>query len=87
MLRRYSLIQLTPQVIAVHRLVQAVVRASHDNDTRDAAAVAAAALVWEALPELDHDAWPVYAALLPHALAAARTPPRQPAASTWPWPC
>ena len=35
-LHRYSLIQLTPQAIAVHRLVQAVIRASHSPETRGA---------------------------------------------------
>jgi Tfp pilus assembly protein PilF len=70
MLHRYSLIQLTPEAITVHRLVQAVVRANHNKETHDACAVGAASLVWEALPGLDHDAWPIYEALLPHALAA-----------------
>ena len=69
MLHRYSLIQLTPEAIAVHRLVQAVIRASHSKETRNACASAAAFLVWEALPALDHEAWPAYEALLPHALA------------------
>src|SRR5262249_39563005 len=70
MLRRYSLIQLTPEAIAVHRLVQAVIRASHDEETRNACASAAGSLVGSALPKLDHEAWPAYEALLPHALAA-----------------
>ena len=70
MLHRYSLIQLIPEAVAVHRLVQAVIRASHSKETRDACASAAASLVWEALPALDHEAWPAYEALLPHALAA-----------------
>ena len=69
MLHRYSLIQLTPEAIAVHRLVQAVIRASHSQETLDACAAAAASLVGQALPELDHEAWPAYEALLPHALA------------------
>ena len=70
MLRRYSLIQLTPEAIAVHRLVQAVIRSSHNQEIRTACASAAASLVWRALPKLDHDAWPAYEALLPHTLAA-----------------
>ena len=70
MLRRYSLIQLTPEAIAVHRLVQAVIRASHNQEIRNACASAAASLVWRALPKLDHEAWPAYEALLPHTLAA-----------------
>ena len=69
-LHQYSLIQLTPQAIAVHRLVQAVIRASHSQETLDACAAVAASLVRQALPELSHDAWPAYEALLPHALAA-----------------
>ena len=70
LLHRYSLIQLTTEAITVHRLVQAVVRASHDQGTHDAFAAAAASLLEQALPELGHDTWPAYEALLPHALAA-----------------
>ncbi len=69
-LHRYSLIRLTPQAITVHRLVQAVIRASHNPRTREASATVAAALVWDALPKLDHEAWPAYEMMLPHALAA-----------------
>ena len=69
-LHRYSLIRLTPQAIMVHRLVQAVIRASHNPRIREASAAAAATLVRGALPELGHEAWPAYEILLPHALAA-----------------
>ena len=71
MLHRFSLIQLSPEVIGVHRLVQEVVRASHSDDIRAACARTAASWIWEALPELNRDAWPAYQALLPHALTAA----------------
>ena len=83
MLRRYSLIQLTAEAIAVHRLVQAVIRASHNQETRTACTSAAASLVGEALPELDHQAWPAYEALLPHALAAGSHAAKAPAAASW----
>jgi tetratricopeptide (TPR) repeat protein len=70
-LHRYSLIQLSPEVITVHRLVQTVIRNSHSVAQAEVLATAAAALVWDALPELSHDARPQYQALLSHALAAA----------------
>ncbi|SHN86252.1 Tetratricopeptide repeat-containing protein, partial [Geodermatophilus obscurus] len=71
-LHSYSLAQLTPQTITLHRLVQTVVRASHNPTDRDALVRAAASVVEEALPNLSHDHWPVYQGLLPHALATAK---------------
>ena len=69
-LHDYSLIQLTTETITVHRLVQAAVRASHDQATADGCALFAVGLVSQAMPPLRREAWPAYEALLPHALAA-----------------
>jgi hypothetical protein len=70
-LHRYSLAQVSHEEITVHRLVQAVIRASHAQETRAACAAAAAFLIREALPPLGQQAWPAYETLLPHALAVA----------------
>jgi len=71
LLTRYSLLQATPDSVAVHRLVQAVVRANHSQASRTAYATAAAALLLDDLPPLDPAYWSTYQALLPHLLAAA----------------
>ena len=72
-LRRYSLIS-TPHdgMVSAHRLVQAVTLAQLPADAADAWRQAAAALIEAALPEdpEDPEAWPAFAALLPHAQAA-----------------
>jgi hypothetical protein len=71
-LRRYSLV--TPAgdgLVLVHRLVQAITLAQMTSDIAGQWKQAAAILVEAALPT-DSDlpaAWPVYAVLLPHALA------------------
>ncbi|HEY2958190.1 MAG TPA: FxSxx-COOH system tetratricopeptide repeat protein [Actinomycetota bacterium] len=71
-LGRYSLATVTHEAISVHRLVQAVVRQSLPPDAQRRRAGAAVRLVLAAFPD-DGDevrAWPRYARLLPHALAA-----------------
>jgi tetratricopeptide (TPR) repeat protein len=72
-LRRYSLVTVTGDAVSMHRLVQAVVRDGLvPNDQRQWATVALD-LIRATLPDRPEqvDAWPVYARLLPHALAAA----------------
>jgi tetratricopeptide (TPR) repeat protein len=73
-LRRFGLLKASPEVVAVHRLVQAVVRQNLAPDAQQRWAGAAVRLVLAAFPDdSDSDevhAWPRYARLLPHALAA-----------------
>jgi tetratricopeptide (TPR) repeat protein len=83
LLTRYSLLQATPDSLAVHRLVQAVVRASHTPATYTAYATAGAVLLLDQVPPLDPASWSAYQALLPHLLAVAdytsRLPDDEPA--------
>jgi tetratricopeptide (TPR) repeat protein len=72
-LGRYSLVTATRDTLAVHRLVQAWVRATLDQPAQRRWAAVAVQLVWAAFP-LDTDDPATFAAcaqLLPHALAAA----------------
>ena len=71
LLHRYGLLTATGDILTVHRLTQTVLRAIHTPPQRHAFALAAASVVWGALPTLDYATWPVYQQLLPHALAAA----------------
>jgi tetratricopeptide (TPR) repeat protein len=73
-LRRFGLLKASPEAVAAHRLVQAVVRQNLAPDAQQRWAGAAVRLVLAAFPnDSDSDevhAWPRYARLLPHALAA-----------------
>jgi tetratricopeptide (TPR) repeat protein len=73
-LRRFGLVKASPEVVAVHRLVQAVVRQNLAPDAQQRWAGVAVRLVLAAFPgDSNSDevhAWPRYARLLPHALAA-----------------
>ena len=78
-LRRYSLVRPAGDgAVLVHRLVQAVTADQMPGQLREAWRHAAAALVAAALPSNPRqpDAWPVFAALLPHAQAVL--PPDNP---------
>jgi hypothetical protein len=71
-LRRYSLISAPREGrVSVHRLVQAITLQLLPEEDRAAWGHAAAALIEAALPRepQDPDAWPAFAALLPHARA------------------
>lgn len=68
---RYSLMAVTPGTLALHRLVQSVIRASLTAETQQQWARIAVGLVSRAFPRGGSDpaTWPVCALLLPHALA------------------
>jgi tetratricopeptide (TPR) repeat protein len=74
-LRRYSLMEVGKDSLAVHRLVQAVVRDRLDDKGKKKWAGAAVEMVAANFPEGDVDVkpetWPWCGRLLPHALAAA----------------
>jgi tetratricopeptide (TPR) repeat protein len=72
-LRRYSLVEVSGDLLFVHRLVQAVARDRLSDEPRRAWAGAAAGLVNAAFPFHSDDVriWPTCARLLSHALAAA----------------
>jgi tetratricopeptide (TPR) repeat protein len=72
-LGRYSLVAVSHDSLAVHRLVQVWVRARLDRQAHQHWAAVAVRLVWAAFPTDSGDvrAWPTCARLLPHALAAA----------------
>jgi tetratricopeptide (TPR) repeat protein len=71
-LSRYSLVTVSEDSLAVHRLVQAWVRATLDPSSQQRWAGTAVRLVWAAFPPDSSDvrAWPTCARLLPHAVAA-----------------
>jgi tetratricopeptide (TPR) repeat protein len=71
-LGRYSLVTATQDSLAVHRLVQAWVRARLDRQAQQHWAAVAVGLVWAACPADtdDPETFPACARLLPHALAA-----------------
>jgi tetratricopeptide (TPR) repeat protein len=73
-LGRYSLLTATVDALAVHPLVQTVVRERLDEQARRLWAALAIGLVWAAFPQNSRDvqSWPVCARLLPHALAVTR---------------
>jgi hypothetical protein len=88
-LRRYSLIS-SPVggVVSVHRLVQAITLAQLPAGQAEGWQRAAAALITAVLPGDSQQpaTWPVFAALLPHVLAAlplASEPPSRAAAYLW----
>jgi len=68
---RYSLITLTPETLAVHRLVQSVTRASLTDRARQQWAQVAVRLIFRAFPRGSSNpaTWPACLPLLPHALA------------------
>jgi tetratricopeptide (TPR) repeat protein len=70
-LRRFGLLKASPEVVAVHRLVQQVVRDRLGLERRRQLVAVALRLLQAAFPDAhtDPDAWPAYAQLLPHALA------------------
>jgi tetratricopeptide (TPR) repeat protein len=73
-LRRYALMEIAADALAVHRLVQAVARDRLGKRAREKWAGAAVALVNATLSEdvdTNLETWPWYARLLPQALAAA----------------
>jgi tetratricopeptide (TPR) repeat protein len=73
-LGRYSLLTATEDALAVHPLVQAVMRRRMNEQTRHIWAAAAVLLVAAAFPERSDDAtvWDKCEGLLTHALAAAK---------------
>jgi tetratricopeptide (TPR) repeat protein len=70
-LRRFGLLKASPEVVAVHRLVQQVIRDRLDPERQRQVVAVALRLLEAAFPNAhtDPDAWPAYAQLLPHALA------------------
>lgn len=73
-LRRYSLLEVAVDALAMHRLVQAVVRDRLNEEGKKQWAGAAVAMVNATLPSgvaTNMQTWPWYARLLPHAVAAA----------------
>src|SRR6185312_1377485 len=68
---RYSLIDLTPDTIGMHRIVQTVIRARLTHAEESDLARAAGELVWSAFPREGWEVtnWPECARLLPHALS------------------
>ncbi len=70
-LRRYSLVEMNEETVAVHSLVQQVVRARLPASRRLKTARAAQELLSEALPQEAQEAgnWPRYQELLPHLIA------------------
>jgi tetratricopeptide (TPR) repeat protein len=74
-LRRYALMETAEPTLAVHRLVQTVMRDRLTEDMRRHWAAAAIACLARAVPRgemppWDVRTWPTYAQLLPHGLAA-----------------
>jgi tetratricopeptide (TPR) repeat protein len=72
-LRRYGLVKATEQALALHGLLQHVVRASLAREVAASRAGVAVRLLWAAFPDDSNvvGSWPLSALLLPHALAAA----------------
>lgn len=71
-LRRYSLIEVDgAETVSTHRLVQIIARATSSATTEWARA--AAGLVWDAVPAVQHipESWPVMDMLVEHAFVAA----------------
>jgi tetratricopeptide (TPR) repeat protein len=71
-LGRFSLATVTSSALAVHRLVQAVVRARLDHTSQRRWAGIAVGLLYESFPDRSWEApaWPTCQRLLPHVLAA-----------------
>lgn len=73
-LRRYSLMEVSGEALAMHRLVQVVVRDRLDEEGKKQWVGAAVEMVNAAFPSdipTDVETWPWCARLLPHALAAS----------------
>ncbi len=70
-LRRYSLVNFGDEAVAVHRLVQAVVRDSMSRDEQRQWAGDAIELMFSVFPAAQHDVttWQTSARLVPHALS------------------
>lgn len=70
-LRRYALITTSPDTMSMHRLVQMMVRCQLDPADEDRWAASALHLLRAAFPpeRTEYEAGPIYAALVPHALA------------------
>jgi tetratricopeptide (TPR) repeat protein len=73
-LHRYSLISVTESAVAIHRLVQAVVRGALDEDAARGWSKVAVQVVLSAFPgnSYEVDTWPVCSNLLTHAVATTR---------------
>jgi tetratricopeptide (TPR) repeat protein len=71
-LGRYSLVTATPNILALHRLVQAVIRTRLGKDAERQWAQVAIALLRDAFPSMSWELaiWPACQQLLPHVLAA-----------------
>jgi len=69
--RRFGLVKASERTLAMHRLVQQVIRDRLDQDQQRQKAAVALRLISATFPaeHADPDAWPIYAWLLPHALA------------------
>ncbi|MER5820943.1 FxSxx-COOH system tetratricopeptide repeat protein [Streptomyces mirabilis] len=71
LLSAYSMISLTPDSVSIHRLVQAVIRASEDlpatsdSHPHELAAIAIYADL-DLEPEISADSWPVWRRIIPH---------------------
>jgi tetratricopeptide (TPR) repeat protein len=70
-LRRFGLLKASPEVVAVHQLVQQVIRDHLGLERRRQLVAVALRLLRAAFPDAhtDPDAWPAYAQLLSHVLA------------------
>jgi tetratricopeptide (TPR) repeat protein len=69
-LGRYALMTVTEDSLAVHRLVQTMVREGFDQQAKQHWAGVAVRLLWAAFPDDSVLAWPTSARLLTHVLAA-----------------
>jgi hypothetical protein len=71
--RRFGLIKASEHTLVMHRLLQQVIRSQLASHSYRERAVAALRLITAAFPTdyASPDVWPVYARLLPHALAVA----------------
>jgi hypothetical protein len=70
-LRRFGLVKADEEALTVHRLVQSTVRHKQEPSQEQLWATAALHLVSAAFPtdSINSAVWPIYARLLPHALA------------------
>ena len=70
---RFSLIRIDgdAETYSIHRMVQEVLKAAMDDDTRRLWAERAVRAVNRAFPDVEYDNWPLCGRLLPHALAVA----------------
>lgn len=87
-IRRYGLVKVSQHALVMHRLLQQVIRDSLDPDRRVERTASAIRLIRGVFPadSTDPETWPVYAHLLPHALAVtshAQTRDSEPDATAW----